>query len=84
MDEKQAVLCRTKHSVLRIFCKNTLKTEKNEAYNETSKPERMSYMKSISMDQFKEYRFLSGITLAPHSGNAAFICAKTDNVLCML
>lgn len=35
-------------------------------------------MKSISMDQFKEYRFLSGITLSPHSNNAAFICARTN------
>jgi hypothetical protein len=35
-------------------------------------------MKSVAIDQFKEYAFLSGVTLAPHAENAAFICAKTD------
>ena len=35
-------------------------------------------MKSISMEQFKEYRFLSGITAAPSGTNAAFICANAD------
>ena len=35
-------------------------------------------MKSVAIDQFKEYTFLSGVTLAPHAENAAFICAKTD------
>ena len=34
-------------------------------------------MKPVSIQQFEEYRFLFGITLAPQSGNAAFICAET-------
>ncbi|MBQ2667318.1 MAG: S9 family peptidase [Clostridia bacterium] len=35
-------------------------------------------MKTISMDQFQNYRFLSGVSLAPHGEDAAFLCAKTD------
>ena len=35
-------------------------------------------MKSVAIDQFKEYAFLSGVTLAPQTGDTAFICAKTD------